>query len=84
VPHLLIKLSGEDAVSVMDEEAVAVVNRDGFTQLLKGPCRGGMRVTLTWRILRPACSTTTQQKSHAMIARTWLWTKGRQRWNETR
>jgi hypothetical protein len=43
VPHLLIQRLGEDAVSVMDEEAVAVVNRDGFTQLLKGPCRGGMR-----------------------------------------
>jgi hypothetical protein len=43
VPHLLIKLLGEDAVSVMDEEAIAVVNRDGFTQLRQGPCRGGMR-----------------------------------------
>jgi hypothetical protein len=27
----------------MEEEAVAVVNRDGYTQLLKGPCRGGPR-----------------------------------------
>jgi hypothetical protein len=34
---------GEDAIAVMDEEPVAMVHGNGFTQLLQGPCRRGMR-----------------------------------------
>jgi hypothetical protein len=37
VPHLLIELLGEDAVPVMDQEAVAVVSWDRFAQLLHRP-----------------------------------------------
>jgi hypothetical protein len=42
VPQLLIELLGEDAVPVMDQETVPMVNRDGFRQLLKGPRSGRM------------------------------------------
>jgi hypothetical protein len=34
---------GEDTVAVMDEEAVAVIRRYRFAQLLQGPLRRGMR-----------------------------------------
>src|SRR6266568_627741 len=34
---------GENAVAVMDEEAVAVIRRYRFAQLLEGPLRRGMR-----------------------------------------
>ena len=37
VTYALIKLLGENAVAVMEQEAVRVVNRDRFPQLLHGP-----------------------------------------------
>src|SRR6267142_6490908 len=43
MPHLLIELLGEHAVAVMDQETVAVINRDGFAKLLDRPLGRGVR-----------------------------------------
>jgi hypothetical protein len=41
VPYTLVELLREDGIPVMDEEAVAMVTRDGFAELLQCPvgCR---------------------------------------------
>lgn len=43
VSHLLIELLGENAVAVMDQETVTVINRHGFAKLLHRPLRRGVR-----------------------------------------
>ena len=44
-PHVtygLVNVFGEDGMPVMDENAVYVVSRNGFAELLQGPLRRGM------------------------------------------
>ena len=41
--HALIDVFGEKSIPVMDEHAVGVISRDGFSELLHGPRRRGMR-----------------------------------------
>jgi hypothetical protein len=53
VPYALIELVGEDTIAVMDQEAVAIVSRDRFTQLLQRPVFGGMVGYM--RMENPAC-----------------------------
>jgi hypothetical protein len=40
--HVLVKLPRVNAISVMDQEAIRVVNRQCFAQLLKRPVGGGV------------------------------------------
>src|SRR6516165_6662800 len=41
--HALIDVFGENSIPVMAEHAVGVISRDGFSELLHGPRRCGMR-----------------------------------------
>src|SRR5262245_20935623 len=41
--HALVDVLGEESISVMDENAVGVISRDGFSELLHGPRRRGVR-----------------------------------------
>src|SRR5262245_61878982 len=40
--HALVDVIGEKSIPVMDEHAVGVISRDGFSELLHGPRRRGM------------------------------------------
>ena len=77
----LVKLRGENAITVMDEEAIGMVRRDRFAQVLERPVCCGMRghigmedparvacsmMTKTYR--RRQVTVTTTQQSQAMIA----------------
>jgi hypothetical protein len=42
VTHALLNRFGEDGTPVMDENAVRIVSRDRFPDLLHGPLRRGM------------------------------------------
>ena len=42
VTDMLVKLRGENAVPIMQEETVGVIRGDGFAQLLQCPLRRGM------------------------------------------
>ena len=43
VVYTLVELRGEDAIPVMEEEAIAMVSWDRFAQLLQRPCSRGVR-----------------------------------------
>jgi hypothetical protein len=43
VTYALVKLRGENAVPIMQKEAVAMVSRDRFAELVEGPGSRGMR-----------------------------------------
>jgi hypothetical protein len=43
VPYALVEVLGEDAVPVMEEEAVAMIRWNRFAELLERPWRRGMR-----------------------------------------
>src|SRR5437016_13282335 len=49
VAYVLVKLLREDAIAVMDKEAVATVRGNGFAQLLQGPRRCRMRRDIDMR-----------------------------------
>ena len=53
VVYVLVKLLGENAVAVMQQEAVTMVRGDGFAQLPQGPGSGGMCGHID--VQNPAC-----------------------------
>ena len=59
ISKTLVDIRREDAVAVVDDEAVRMIARQGFPELLHRPFRRGI-VTLWWRIWRDPTSITTK------------------------
>src|SRR5215471_17303250 len=60
VAKALVNRLREDAVPIMDDEAVGMVTRQRFPELLQRPFRRGWAVALRWRIRRDPISMTTK------------------------
>lgn len=86
-----IKLLGEDAVAIVDDEAVGVFEGEELAELLGGPAvalrawRASPREAIsmaTKTYTMPKVAVMVTKKSQATIWRAWLWTNVRHRWPE--
>ena len=59
IPKTLVDLLSEDTVPIVNDEAIGMITRQRFPELLQRPFRG-CSVTLWWRIWRDPISMTTK------------------------
>ena len=60
IPKTLVDLLSEDTVPIVDDEAIGMIARQRFPELLQRPFRRGMSRDVVWRIWRDPTSMTTK------------------------